>query len=34
MGAQFTLQTNAIGPAAILTDINTALIEDKQLDIG
>ncbi|POP46755.1 gluconate 5-dehydrogenase [Superficieibacter electus] len=30
--AQFNIQTNAIGPGYILTDMNTALIEDKQFD--
>lgn len=30
--AQFTIQSNAIGPGYILTDMNTALIEDKQFD--
>ncbi len=30
--AQFNIQTNAIGPGYILTDMNTALIEDKHFD--
>lgn len=30
--AQFNIQTNAIGPGYILTDMNTALIEDEQFD--
>lgn len=30
--AQFNIQSNAIGPGYILTDMNTALIEDKQFD--
>ncbi|HHG8772193.1 TPA: SDR family oxidoreductase [Raoultella planticola] len=30
--AQFNIQTNAIGPGYILTDMNTALIEDQQFD--
>ncbi|UXY10048.1 SDR family oxidoreductase [Kosakonia sp. ML.JS2a] len=30
--AQFNIQTNAIGPGYILTDMNTALIEDKKFD--
>ncbi|CAG9295266.1 SDR family oxidoreductase [Celerinatantimonas diazotrophica] len=30
--AQFNIQTNAIGPGYILTDMNTALIEDKDFD--
>ncbi|WP_413737368.1 SDR family oxidoreductase [Sodalis sp. RH21] len=30
--AQFNIQTNAIGPGYILTDMNTALIEDQEFD--
>ncbi|HGH5397514.1 TPA: SDR family oxidoreductase [Raoultella planticola] len=30
--AQFNIQTNAIGPGYILTDMNTTLIEDQQFD--
>ena len=30
--AQFNIQTNAIGPGYILTDMNTTLIEDKHFD--
>ncbi len=30
--AQFNIQSNAIGQGYILTDMNTALIEDKQFD--
>ncbi|QLR76272.1 SDR family oxidoreductase [Citrobacter freundii] len=30
--AQFNIQTNAIGPGYILTDMNTALIEDEKFD--
>ncbi|WJY14302.1 SDR family oxidoreductase [Pectobacteriaceae bacterium CE90] len=30
--AEFNIQTNAIGPGYILTDMNTALIENKEFD--
>ncbi|WP_413728554.1 SDR family oxidoreductase [Sodalis sp. RH19] len=30
--AEFNIQTNAIGPGYILTDMNTALIDNKQFD--
>ncbi|MCW2476734.1 MULTISPECIES: SDR family oxidoreductase [unclassified Symbiopectobacterium] len=30
--AQFNIQSNAIGPGYILTDMNTALIEDEKFD--
>lgn len=30
--AEFNIQSNAIGPGYILTDMNTALIENKEFD--